>query len=164
MEAQRTILNAGDEVNLNLAAKISSENKEIPIIETNENDSINAGNCVNLDTGKIKTNPNYLYQKLTEFKKEHDPIILTLSEKPYTANKYYYGESVLQKRGSLLSYSSTDNCGTFSYGDHHRAENVVHQHTKSVMGRHGKRNGTPVRNTGFKFKGLGRSAEGNAGQ
>ena len=96
-EAQRTILSANEEVNLNLAAKISSENKEIPIIETNENDSINAGNCVNLDAEKIKTNPKYLYQKLSEFKKEHEPIILILSEKPYTANKYYYGESLLQK-------------------------------------------------------------------
>ncbi|MBV9962820.1 MAG: GHKL domain-containing protein [Parafilimonas sp.] len=96
VEAQRTILNANDEVSLNLAAKISSENKEIPIIETNENDSINAGNCVNLDSEKIKNDSNYLYKKLAEFKKQHDPIILILSEKPYTANKYYYGESKLQ--------------------------------------------------------------------
>ena len=96
-EAQRTIINSNDETSLNLAVKISSENKEIPIIETNENDSINAGNCVNLDTGKIKTDSSYLYRKLEEFKKQHEPIILTLSEKPYTANKYYYGESILQQ-------------------------------------------------------------------
>jgi len=95
-EAQRTIINASDDVSFNLAVKISRENKEIPIIETNENDSINAGNCVNLDTAKIKEDPKYLYKKLEEFKKDHDPIILTLSEKPYTANKYYYGESTLQ--------------------------------------------------------------------
>ena len=97
VEAQHTILNATDEVNLNLAARISSENTEIPIIETNENDSINAGNCVNLDSAKIKSSPNYLYKKLDEFKKDHEPITLTLSEKPYTANKYYYGDSLLQK-------------------------------------------------------------------
>ncbi|HEX5153633.1 MAG TPA: ATP-binding protein [Parafilimonas sp.] len=97
VEAQRTIINSNDETSLNLAVKISSENKEIPIIETNENDSINAGNCVNLDTGKIKTDSSYLYRKLDEFKKQHEPIILTLSEKPYTANKYYYGESILQQ-------------------------------------------------------------------
>lgn len=97
VEAQHTILNAADEVNLNLAARISSENTEIPIIETNENDSINVGNCVNLDTVKIKSDPNYLTKKLREFKEDHEPIIITLSEKPYTANKYYYGESVLQK-------------------------------------------------------------------
>lgn len=97
VEAQHTILNVTDEVNLNLAARISSENTEIPIIETNENDSINTGNCVNLDSVKIKSNPNYLKEKLAEFKKDHEPIIITLSEKPYKANKYYYGQSVLQK-------------------------------------------------------------------
>jgi signal transduction histidine kinase len=96
-EAQRTIINSNDETSLNLAVKISSENKEIPIIETNENDSINAGNCVNLDTAKIKADSFYLYRKLEEFKKQHEPIVLTLSEKPYTANKYYYGESILQQ-------------------------------------------------------------------
>lgn len=97
VEAQHTILNVTDEVNLNLAARISSENTEIPIIETNENDSINAGNCVNLDSVKIKSDPNYLKKKLAEFKKDHAPIIITLSDKPYTANKYYYGQSVLQR-------------------------------------------------------------------
>lgn len=97
VEAQHTILNVTDEVNLNLAARISSENTEIPIIETNENDSINAGNCVNLDSVKIKSDPNYLKKKLAEFKKDHEPIIITLSDKPYTANKYYYGQSVLQR-------------------------------------------------------------------
>ncbi|MBS1746161.1 MAG: ATP-binding protein [Bacteroidetes bacterium] len=97
VEAQRTILNTNDEVSLNLAARVSSENKEIPIIETNENDSINVGNCVNLDTVKIKNDPGYLYKKLAEFKSQHEPIILPLSESPYTANKYYYGESVLQR-------------------------------------------------------------------
>ncbi|SFP70630.1 sensor histidine kinase [Parafilimonas terrae] len=97
VEAQHTILNVTDEVNLNLAARISSENTEIPIIETNENDSINAGNCVNLNSAKIKSDPNYLKKKLVEFKKDHEPIIITLSEKPYKANKYYYGQSVLQK-------------------------------------------------------------------
>src|ERR1700750_2091379 len=60
VEAQRTILNANDEVSLNLAAKISSENKEIPIIETNENDSINTGNCVNLNAAKIRNDSTYL--------------------------------------------------------------------------------------------------------
>jgi signal transduction histidine kinase len=97
VEAQRTLINANDQYSLNLATRISSENKEIPIIETNEKDSINVGNCVNLDSEKIASNPHYLYHKLAEFKKEHEPIILVLSEKPYTANKYYYGESKLQR-------------------------------------------------------------------
>lgn len=97
VEAQRTILNSSDQASFNLAAKISSENKDIPIIETDENDRINPINCVNLDSQKIKSDSNYLIQKLADFKKEHEPIVLVLSDKPYSANKYYYGKSVLQQ-------------------------------------------------------------------
>ncbi len=95
--AQNTILNATDQTSLELAARISSENKDIPIIETNEKDSINPYNCVNLDSAEIKNNPNYLAEKLVEFKNQNKPIVLKISDKPYTANKYYYGESMLQK-------------------------------------------------------------------
>jgi signal transduction histidine kinase len=97
VEAQRTIMEAPDQSSFNLAARISSENKEIPIIETDENDNIHTKNCVNLDSVKIRSDSTYLPQKLSEFKKDHDPIILVLSEKPYVANKYYYGQSTLQK-------------------------------------------------------------------
>src|SRR3954447_760330 len=97
VEAQKTIIDATDQASFNLAAKISSENKEIPIIETDENDKINPINCVNLDTNKIKTDTTYLSKKLSEFKKHHEPIVLILSKQPYQANKYYYGESTLQQ-------------------------------------------------------------------
>ncbi len=40
VEAQRTIINATDQTSLNLATRISIENDDIPIIETNEKDSI----------------------------------------------------------------------------------------------------------------------------
>jgi len=96
VEAQRTILNASDEVSLNLAAKISSENTEIPIIETNERDSI-TNNYLNLDSIRIKNDSTYLRRKLAEFKKQHEPIVLVVSEKPYYVNKYYYGDSILQR-------------------------------------------------------------------
>ena len=67
--AQNTILTATDQTSLELAARISSENKDIPIIETNENDSINPFNCLNLDSTQIKNDPGYLERKLAEFKK-----------------------------------------------------------------------------------------------
>ena len=35
---------------------------------------------------------------MDEFKKLHSPIVLPISEKPYIANRYYYGESDLQKQ------------------------------------------------------------------
>ena len=96
VEAQKTILHASDSSSLNLAVKISSDNNSIPIIETNEKDSI-TGNYVNIDSSKIKADKNYLKQKLKEFNQKNKPIILVLKESPYTANKYYYGESVLLK-------------------------------------------------------------------
>lgn len=96
VEAQHTIINSNNEANLTLAFKISLENTDIPIIATNERDSI-INDYRNLDTNKIRSNKNYLKNKLAEFKKEHAPIILKLSDKPYTANKYYYGDSILQR-------------------------------------------------------------------
>jgi signal transduction histidine kinase len=96
VEAQRTIMNATDAANLNLATKIATENDDIPIIETNEKDSI-TNNYLNLDSNLVKEDKNYLQKKLREFKKLHPPIKLTLSDTPYVANLYYYGESELQK-------------------------------------------------------------------
>ena len=96
VEAQRTILNATETTNLNLASRISTENDDIPIIETNEKDSI-TNNYLNLDSTEIRTNKEYLPGKLAEFKKLHRPIIMPISEKPYAVNRYYYGESRLQK-------------------------------------------------------------------
>jgi hypothetical protein len=96
VEAQRTIINSTDEVNLTLAFKISQENTDIPIIETNEDDSI-TNNYKNLDSIRVKRDSNYLKSKLADFKKQHEPIVVVLNEKPYTANKYYYGNSILQR-------------------------------------------------------------------
>ncbi len=101
VEAQRTILNALPGVNLNLATKISTENNRIPIIETNEKDQI-TGNYLNLDSQLVKSNPHYLAEKLQQFKRyNRSPIVLIIHEHPYTANKYYYGESSLLKEVKL---------------------------------------------------------------
>ncbi len=96
VEAQRTIMMATDQTSINLASKISTENDDIPIIETNEKDSI-TNNYLNLDSSLVKADKNYLANKLAEFKKLHQPIELVISEKPYQANRYYYGKSSLQK-------------------------------------------------------------------
>jgi signal transduction histidine kinase len=101
VEAQRTILNSSDTASINLATKISTENTQIPIIETNERDSI-TGNHINLDTLAIKQDKDYLKRKLAEFKRYNKrPIVMVLKEKPYTANQYYYGESELLKEVKL---------------------------------------------------------------
>ncbi|MEN9685109.1 MAG: hypothetical protein RLZZ28_895 [Bacteroidota bacterium] len=101
VEAQRTILNSSDSASINLATKISTENNQIPIIETNEKDSI-TGNFSNLDISKIRDKTAYLQLKLTEFRRYNNrPIVLVLKEHPYTANRYYYGESELLKEVKL---------------------------------------------------------------
>jgi len=98
VEAQRTIADTNSAINLTLAVKISSENKDIPIIEvlSGEKDSI-TNNYLNLDTNKVKSDRSYLLKKLKEFKKQHEPIPLVVSENPYKVNTYYYGSSVLQR-------------------------------------------------------------------
>src|SRR5215212_3335405 len=98
VEAQHTIADTSSAVNLNLAAKISSENKDIPIIEVlvGEQDSI-TNNYLNLDSNKIKSDKKYLFKKVEEFKKQHEPIPLVVSENPLRVNRYYYGDTLLQR-------------------------------------------------------------------
>lgn len=80
---------------LNLTAKIANENNSIPIIETDEKDNPNPAGHLNLDSNKIKNDSNYLKQKVAEFKKIHDPIIVEVNKEPLIINKYYYGNSPL---------------------------------------------------------------------
>lgn len=101
VEAQRTILNSSDTASINLATKISTENNQIPIIETNEKNAV-TGNYINLDTVEVRKDKHYLEKKLAEFRRYNNrPIVLVLKEKPFTANKYYYGESELLKEVKL---------------------------------------------------------------
>ncbi|HEX6916174.1 MAG TPA: HAMP domain-containing sensor histidine kinase [Chitinophagaceae bacterium] len=96
VEAQRTILFSSDSASLTLASEISRMNDDIPIIETDENNRV-TGNYRNLDSTRVATDSGYIRQQLRVFKSLHPPLILTISEKPYIANHYYYGESQLQK-------------------------------------------------------------------
>jgi signal transduction histidine kinase len=101
VEAQRTILYSSDTASINLATKIITENDQIPIIETNEKDSI-TGNFLNMDTALVRQDSNFLSTKLRQFKRyNNQPIVSVLRESPYQANKYYYGESPLLKETKL---------------------------------------------------------------
>jgi signal transduction histidine kinase len=93
IEAQRTIMKATEQTSLILAAKISSENTDIPIIETNEKDSIIT--YINLDSLKAETDKDFLPGKLKKFKSENNPFEIKFSDHPYTANRYYYGHTIL---------------------------------------------------------------------
>ena len=96
IEAQRTIVKSSDNSTLNLAVRISRDNHDIPIIETTEKDSI-TGNYINLDSNSVQSDKGYLQTRLQEFKRQNKPIITVISVKPYIANKYYYGQSILLK-------------------------------------------------------------------
>lgn len=80
---------------LTLPNMIRNEQTNIPIIETNEKDSI--VNYINLDSTEAALDPTYLPDKLREFKRNNEPFILVLSRQPYIANKYYYGNTRLLK-------------------------------------------------------------------
>jgi signal transduction histidine kinase len=76
-----------------LPMKIISDNNDIPIIVTNERDSI--VESINLDSAKIKRDRGYVQTQLKKFKSENIPIIW---KDPYNANvenRVYYGHSQL---------------------------------------------------------------------
>ena len=77
---------------LDLTNIITSANKDIPIIETDENDHP-SGAVLNLDSTLIKSDSGYLRRKIHDFKNQHEPI--TIEILPHTFNKYYYGNTVL---------------------------------------------------------------------
>ncbi|TKK71596.1 sensor histidine kinase [Ilyomonas limi] len=95
VEAQRTIMNTETQTVPPLAIKLIQENVDIPIIETDEKDSIT--NYRNIDSTRVANDVDYLKDKLRQFKAQRAPIILKLSDTPYIANRYYYGESRLQQ-------------------------------------------------------------------
>lgn len=96
VEANKFIASAAQNVDLTLASQIQQKNTDIPIIWTNEKDSIIDSR--NIDTTEIKTSKNFLLKKLEEFKSAHPPIILELNKEPYIADRYYYGDSKLLKQ------------------------------------------------------------------
>jgi signal transduction histidine kinase len=104
VEAIRSINNPSN-TETALASMISIQQKEIPIIETNEKDSITT--WVNLDSTRVEegwtqgdtlhdSNTNsYLKNKLNSFRSENKSIEWTDPLNPARKNRYYYGHSVL---------------------------------------------------------------------
>jgi signal transduction histidine kinase len=92
VEASKAILsNPG--MDLSLPNIVRNEQRSIPIIETNEQDSII--DFVNLDSAKAAQDFSYLPKKLKQFKSENQPLVIVLKDRPYVANKYYYGHTTL---------------------------------------------------------------------
>jgi len=93
VEASTSIANPSNNGDTRLALKIILDNTDIPIIWTNEKDSII--DHKNLDSLKVKTDINYVQKKLAKLKSVNDPIIWTDPGDSTRVNKYYYGHTAL---------------------------------------------------------------------
>jgi signal transduction histidine kinase len=80
-------------MDLTLPNLIRNGQQTIPIIETNENDSIME--YINLDSIRAERDRDWLYRELKKFKAENRPLEIKLSDTPYIANRYYYGHTTL---------------------------------------------------------------------
>jgi hypothetical protein len=90
--ASKSILsNPGQD--LTLPNLIRNGQQTIPIIETNENDSIME--YINLDSIRAMRDRDWLYRQLKKFRAENRPLEIKLSDTPYIANRYYYGHTIL---------------------------------------------------------------------
>lgn len=92
-EASQFLIRAPMDAEILLATRIITENKSIPIIETNEQDSIL--NFINIDSAKVIADGNYLTDQLKKFKSSHSPVIWTDPSNNARENRYYFGESPL---------------------------------------------------------------------
>src|SRR5580704_9680814 len=89
LAASKAVINP----DLTLPNLIRNEQHSIPIIETNENDSIT--NYFNLDSLKIENDKLYLSKQLKIYRSQNPPLEIKWSDSPYTANRYYYGHTAL---------------------------------------------------------------------
>ncbi len=93
VEAGKFLINAPVDADTKLPSLIRNEQKSIPIIETDEKDSVVS--FINIDSTKAAADPGYVLSRLKLFKTQNNPIILEVSKEPLLYNKYYYGHSPL---------------------------------------------------------------------
>jgi signal transduction histidine kinase len=94
IEARHFITTANDDENILLASLIVAEQNNIPVIETNEKDSITDFNNI-----KIYSQEKKIQQLKSELKKftKNKPIVTYFNIDSTKFNKYYYGDSSLLK-------------------------------------------------------------------
>lgn len=93
IEAGKFLINSPGDADTRLASMILTENKTIPIIETNEKDSIIQS--VNLDSAKAANSTSYVEKKLRQFKSQNPAIEWADPKDSTKINRYYYGNSAL---------------------------------------------------------------------
>lgn len=87
---------SNDENVIRFTNQIAVDNTEIPIIETDERDNP-SGIYTNLDSLQVVSDTNYLRKMVAEFKTLHEPVKVEITSNPVTYNKYYYGNTRLQR-------------------------------------------------------------------
>jgi signal transduction histidine kinase len=92
VEASKSLLDPNI-TDTKLASQIILSNHDIPIIATNEKDSIT--DFVNLDTAKVKSNSDYLQGKLKTLRSINTPITYIDPLDSTKINRYYYGHTKL---------------------------------------------------------------------
>ena len=92
VQSLKTRAASSDQSALALTNIITSGNNDIPIIETDEKDNP-SGSIMNLDTVAMRSDHNYLVNKVNQFRNQHEPITIEISAG--ISNKYYYGDTVL---------------------------------------------------------------------
>jgi signal transduction histidine kinase len=80
-------------MDLTLPNLIRNDQQSIPIIETNEQDSII--DYINLDSARAARDRAWIYRQVKKFQSENRPLEVKLSDSPYIANRYYYGHTIL---------------------------------------------------------------------
>ncbi len=93
IEAGKFLINSPLDADTRLASMILTRNTTIPIIETNEKDSIISS--VNLDSAKESRDKVYVERKLRQFKSQHAAIEWADPKDSTRLNRYYYGDSKL---------------------------------------------------------------------
>lgn len=92
IDASKSLISAQETADITFAFRIVKDNTSIPIIETNEKDSITT--WINLDSSKA-SNKEYVEKKLKQFKAQNPAIVWTDPTDSTRLNRYYYGNSRL---------------------------------------------------------------------
>ena len=92
VEASNSLLNPNS-TDIKLPFKILQDNDDIPIIVTNEKDSV--VDYKNVDSARVANEANYLAKTLKRFQSENAPIVWVDPIDSTRVNRYYYGHSRL---------------------------------------------------------------------
>lgn len=93
VEASNVLLNPNNNGDTRLPLKIIQDNDDVPIIWTNEKDSII--DYINVDSVRMKKEANFLSKKLKQLKSSNAPIVWIDPVDSTKINRYYYGHTSL---------------------------------------------------------------------